>query len=415
MPTFEELIQNIHNGSGNVPLISDAEGKKLTIDGYKRTITAEYGFNTQVGITNDYNTNEITFKCPKTVDGHDLVDCKTKVVKWHNISSNMMGSDQVEVTFQDETTFLFTWKIPPEAMTRAGTLCIAVCFCDTEGHNIVYKWNSLTYAELTIGQGMDNIAVAGVPLSDIITVDVRTRKINLPADYNTIIGIQGAPGTSKLTFRVNRFVDDWDMQNTDCSIFYQINEIQKQTIINSQYFRILDSLSGNIEDDWIEFDWVVSSEVFNYFGNLTIAIGFTGVSVEKAWRSKELTSLSIERSIFGANAQIPESDQEGWLFISQEELDSLLQEQYDYYRIPPYFSIQVLEGQLTTYKFDPGMTWQDYINSDYNLDKEFDLDDGGNVHCNKNAVFFSQAPEGWFERNVQVNELIKSYHTYYRN
>jgi hypothetical protein len=274
---FDELIQGIHHGD---KVVSDSE-PAIVIDGYKRALTPEAGFNTQIGVTNDYNTNEITFKCDKIVDGHDLSACKNKAIKWHNPVSNMMGSDALEMIESDETTFTMTWHVPPEATTKAGTLRIAICFCDIDGNGkIVYKWNSLVYSGLQVAQGMDNIAIAGVPLSSIIDVNVYNRTITLPADFNTTIGIQGAYGTAKLTFRVNRFFNDWDFtEETEGQVLYLAGAEQKKFILSREDYRIIESLSGNIKDDWLEFDWEVPTEIFNYSGNFSIAIGF--VSVER--------------------------------------------------------------------------------------------------------------------------------------
>jgi hypothetical protein len=72
----------------------------------------------------------------------------------------------------------------------------------------------------------------------------------------------------------------------------------------------------------------VPAEIFDYSGNFSIAIGFVSVEKNKIWRSKELTALNIEPSIFDIGSQIPESSEEGWLFISQEELTQLLNQEY---------------------------------------------------------------------------------------
>lgn len=330
MPTFEELIQSIHNGNGNVPLIKDSESA-IIIDGYKRALTPESDFNLQVGVTNDYNTNEITFKCDKTVDGHDLFQCKNKVIKWHNLASNIMGSDELNNLEEQDKGFTVTWQIPPEATTKAGTLRIAICFCDIddETNKIIYKWNSLVYDGLQVAQGMDNIAITGVPLSNIIDVNVYNRTITLPVDYNTTIGIQGAYGTAKLTFRVNRFFNDWDFADeTEGQVLYIAGTERKKHTLSQDQYRIIESLSGNIKDDWLEFDWEVPAEIFKKSGSFSIAIGFVSVEREKIWRSRELTVLNIESSAFDIEGQIPESSEEGWLFISQEKLTELLNKEY---------------------------------------------------------------------------------------
>ena len=357
---FDELIAGIHH-SGNI--ISDNE-PAIIIDGYKRTLTPEAGFNTQIAVTNDYNTNEITFKCDKIVDGHDLSACNNKAIKWHNPTSNMMGSDKLEIVNSDDSTFTLTWHVPPEATTRAGTLRIAICFCDVDNNDkIIYKWNSLVYNGLQVAQGMDNIAITGVPLSNIIDVNVYDRTITLPADYNTTIGIQGAPGATVLTFRCNRYLNDWDFleDGTIGYILYSINKEQKKSEIKT--IRTIESLSGNTTDDFIEFDWKVPDDIFNQSGGLIIAISF--VSIEKKfWRTKELSTLSIEPSLFNFEEAIPEESEEGWLFISQEALTQLLNEEYK--TIIEFYIYGGLDYESRTYQAEEGMTWGEWVTTPYN-------------------------------------------------
>ena len=366
---FDELIQGIHDGffEENEEIFKEP---KLIIDAQKRTLTPENDFNLQVGVTNDYNTNIVSFQCDKILEHHSLVECNNKIIKWHNTSSNAMGSDVLQVIEEksDSDQFTLSWLVPPEATTKAGTLKIAICFCDVENDTIAYKWNSLVYSGLQVGQGMDNISIVGVPLSEIIDVNVYNRTITLPADYNTTIGIQGAYGTAKLTFRVNRFFNDWDFTEADTEgqVLYIAGAEQKKVTLSNNY-RIIESLSGNTKDDWIEFDWDVPTEIFKQSGNFSIAIGFISTRREKIWRSKELTALNIERSVFGDETQIPESSEEGWLFISQEELTQLLETEYQIDKNSIYFNIVVgQEGNNYSFTAKKGMTWGEWIKSEYN-------------------------------------------------
>lgn len=359
---FDELIQGIHDGffEENEEIFKEP---KLIIDAQKRTLTPENDFNLQVGVTNDYNTNIVSFKCDKILEHHSLVECNNKIIKWHNTSSNVMGSDVLQVIENepDSDQFTLSWLVPPEATTKAGTLKIAICFCDVENDTIAYKWNSLVYSGLQVGQGMDNISVIGIPLSEVIDVNVYNRTITLPADYNTTIGIQGAYGTATLIFRINRFFNDWDFTegDTEIQILYTIGTEQRKATPSGG--RIIESLSGNIKEDWLEFYWEVPTEIFNQSGNFSIAIGFVSYEKGKIWRSKELTTLNIESSIFGDEAQIPEGSNEGWLFISQEELTKLLTEEY-------MDDIEYISFYITNTKYEAiqGMTWEEWCQSMYN-------------------------------------------------
>jgi hypothetical protein len=255
----------------------------------------------------------------------------------------MMGSNilvKEETSGNEDTTFTMTWRVPPEATTKAGTLHIAICFCDIDNEKIVYKWNSLVYSGLQVAQGMDNITIAGLPSSSVIDVNVYNRAITPLDDFDTTIGIQGAYGTATLTFRINRFFNDWDFtEETEGQVLYFTGKEQKKHTLSPDQYRIIEGLSGNIKDDWLEFDWEVPAEIFKNSGNFSIAIGFVSNEKNKIWRSKELTTLNIEPSAFGIGSQIPEISEEGWLFISQEELTQLLKKEYPTDEDIIYFNI----------------------------------------------------------------------------
>ena len=365
---FDELIAGIHH-NGNV--ISDGE-PVIIIDGYKRTLTPEDGFNTQIGVTNDYNTNEITFKCNKVVEGHDLSACNNKVIKWHNTASNIMGSDKLilKTPIEGEETFAMTWHVPPEAMTKAGTLKIAICFCDLNNEEkIVYKWNSLEYSGLQIAQGMDNISITGIPLSDIISVDVYTRQLSLPSGFNTVIGIQGAPGATYLTFRLNRFFNNWDFthEDTQIAVLYMMNDNEaRSSSIDKATLKLIEGLSGNEKDDLIQFDWKLPGSIFKNSGEIILSLAVVDINNSKIWRAKELGSLSIEPSIFGENMPGVDEEDEGWLFISQEELTQLLE--YEYMDLIYFTVLDVHTDTRKQFKVERDKTWKEWINDTLGAD-----------------------------------------------
>lgn len=367
---FDELIAGIHH-SGNV--ISDPiDGPAIIIDGNKRTLTPEDGFNTQIGVTNDYNTNEITFKCNKVVEGHDLSACNNKVIKWHNTASNIMSSDKLvlKTPIEGEETFAMTWHVPPEAMTKAGTLKIAICFCDLNNEEkIEYKWNSLEYSGLQIAQGMDNISITGIPLSDIISVDVYTRQLSLPSGFNTVIGIQGAPGATYLTFRLNRFFNNWDFthEDTQIAVLYMMNDNEaRSSSIDKATLKLIEGLSGNEKDDLIQFDWRLPGSIFQNSGEIILSLAVVDINNLKIWRAKELGSLSIEPSIFGENMPGADEEDEGWLFISQEELTQLLNEEYNSISFYIDGSTTIEGYESNTYRAIKGMTWDEWVTTPYN-------------------------------------------------
>ena len=82
MPTFEEMIQSIHGGNKVTNIVND-DDFNIVINPNTRALEAEGGFNNIIGVTNDYNAEEIIFKCPKIIEGHSVFDCPEWVVVRH--------------------------------------------------------------------------------------------------------------------------------------------------------------------------------------------------------------------------------------------------------------------------------------------------------------------------------------------
>jgi hypothetical protein len=80
-----------------------------------------------LGYAGDVNSQLVTFTLPKKHENHDLSTCVNRKLSWKNLSSGAEGSSSLEkTTTTSETTWNVTWEVPPEAMTHAGTIEIAI-------------------------------------------------------------------------------------------------------------------------------------------------------------------------------------------------------------------------------------------------------------------------------------------------
>jgi hypothetical protein len=192
------------------------------LDVATRQIRPGADFSTLIGTTDDINTNIITFSIEniEKADKHDLFQCDNIIVKWQNQKSFDKGATPLSRKEVGDTTYL-QWLVPVEVFSAAAAVKISLCFYDIDNGSVVYRWNSLPYTGLTVGQGMDEINTELVPLDEIITLDMRTRKIIVPSALNREVGKQGEKLPTTLRFRCDRYYQGYDFSAAGVNIFWK--------------------------------------------------------------------------------------------------------------------------------------------------------------------------------------------------
>ena len=82
--TFDALLKKLHQGRG--ASLQDTDNKVISIDEKRRFVVPE-GYNLELAYEGDVNSQIVTFCLPKIYEGHDLVSCDVKGIKWKNKSS----------------------------------------------------------------------------------------------------------------------------------------------------------------------------------------------------------------------------------------------------------------------------------------------------------------------------------------
>lgn len=118
-----------------------------------------------IGTVGDHNSEEITFQCPKTVDGHDVMNCAEHYVVFKNANGTSYRVDLVneDITADDEYIYL-TWVIDSRVTVSAGNVSFALYFVDkdTEGE-VIYQWGTTVCSDCQVLESVLNDSPVEIP------------------------------------------------------------------------------------------------------------------------------------------------------------------------------------------------------------------------------------------------------------
>lgn len=95
-----------------------------------------------LGTVGEHYAEQVTFNCPKDIDGHDIGGCARKYVTWKNINGDY-GNDELKVVNTDDESVYFVWDISNGLTVGAGLVSFSVHFEDVDAHGrIIYRWGT---------------------------------------------------------------------------------------------------------------------------------------------------------------------------------------------------------------------------------------------------------------------------------
>lgn len=349
---YSALIDAIHNGEGGA--LDDTEGI-IYIDGKTRKFTLPEGFNPVVGTTNDLNCNKLTFRCSRYIDGHDVYKCSDAVIKWSNLTSREKGTtailDRIEVEDAGQPDNLmveFTWVVPREAATRAGTLSIALCFYDvyvdlnTQKETIVYKWNSNACSDLKIEAGLDNVEVEEEAIENIITLDTESRNFIIPATFQKTVAVTNDFKSTEIVLHTDRFIGALDVLDQTNPVIIMIrwtnigaDERGTTTITNATSIRnLINNSSGQDQGELIRISWTIPKEALTAAGKLQFSLCFyqldsARTTILSKWNSNICQDLLVGQGLGGSDADEEwpfDESQDGVPIVESSALYKMLQQ-----------------------------------------------------------------------------------------
>lgn len=139
------------------------------IDPVTRKISSESGKVTLM--QNDHNSERFTFQIPRTIEGHDMMQCNVVEVHYVNQSSTNKADESIDVypvtdlqispNAPEEDVVIGSWLVSQNATTYSGQLHFVMRFAciDEETSEIQYQWFTDIYSVISIAKGIYNVNV----------------------------------------------------------------------------------------------------------------------------------------------------------------------------------------------------------------------------------------------------------------
>jgi hypothetical protein len=228
------------------------------------------------------------------------------------------------------------WEVPPEAMTQAGNLEVAIVLYDLAASGrIAFAWNTPSYKGFIIGEtfadiglmfGLDEVMPAA---DEILSINAETRMIVAPRGYNTTVANYGDKGISKVYFQVDKYVRGIDVLTSKIIVNVKLNsEVTEKTFLGEAVKPITQ------EGNKVLICWDISKTITNnasyYTGQFTISVTFIaneGSAAEKKWTSSSYSGLSIGESLLLTDeSHVAERDEGLFKTIVNEQIDNYFED-----------------------------------------------------------------------------------------
>lgn len=318
---YSALIASI----GFETLLVDTE-EPIEINSSSRQLVIPTNFNKQIAVEFDENANEISFVCDKVIEGYSVLNCEKAYVKWQNLASGVDGVYEIKDRAQHESMpdkMTFHWIVEKAMTTKAGAISFSVGFYDfAEGQAqpvVIYQWQTNPSADLKIGAGLFNgtidseeFDIGEIDLSDVegktfegltdidgaIKVNLKTRKVTVPSNFETKVGQAGDCGSAVITFELED-AGDVDFSAAEVKVVKWTNGSNL-----GGYDGLITDATGN------KLRWVPKPEFFEFEGGIQfqiclITLADDGSTVTNRWGSDICAELTIGPSIYNASLDVP--------------------------------------------------------------------------------------------------------------
>lgn len=146
----------------------------FVIDPVSRAIKSPSS-NKRTIIQFDHNSEQITFECPRYIDGHDMSVCNRVEIHYLNVSARnglenkgLYISEDLAVKGDDKDKVTCSWLISQNATQYVGSLSFLVRFCCVSGEDVTYAWNTAVTNSIIVSEGLDSTNSVLTKYADVL-------------------------------------------------------------------------------------------------------------------------------------------------------------------------------------------------------------------------------------------------------
>lgn len=348
MGTFDEMLASLHPNSEGVPNgadLKDAEASEPIVINGLRQFEVPEGYNLTIAYEGDVNSQKITFKLPRTHEGHDLAGCGLKVIRWKNTSIKAEDSSNLNLIHTNATNIIVEWIVPPAAFVAAGNIEVAITFYDVLNDSLAFSWNTASFSGFKVEKTLSQVGKipndVAPAKNEVLYIDEENHNIVAPNGYNFVISAFGNRKTTKVYFQTTATVGGIPLINENTKVFVIVSLNGQNGTYDIPSGNILPSFSTSEEtgDGLVNFVWDVPTEItcnnMEYIGEFSIAIKIEYKNAQtkgktqtedntQVWKTVPFTKLTLAKSLFDSSEELLSDDYT--TIVDAQEIDSSLPE-----------------------------------------------------------------------------------------
>lgn len=198
-----------------------------------------------IGTVGDHLSEQVTFICPKLIDGHDIKGCSEHYVSWETPSGEP-GHDHLELIGEDAKNLLYAWNIRGDATIEAGIVSFSIHFADiSNSGKTLYHWGTTDCKECDILTAVNH----AIGVYERIYVDGNKLVIadfNLVKDRKLLLQTPGVVPDGNMFIDSNGHFDVAGLASVDVAVPTErlpIIEVSESGLITAH-----DDLGGNVTE-----------------------------------------------------------------------------------------------------------------------------------------------------------------------
>ena len=124
----------------------------------------------------DHNSERFTFTLPKSIEGHDMMECNRIEVHYINTDSTTKESKKgvyevsdLAVSPENENSLTCSWLLSQNATQKVGKLSFLLRFACVDAEGVIeYVWNTGIFTGISVSSGMYNSEIIIEQYADIL-------------------------------------------------------------------------------------------------------------------------------------------------------------------------------------------------------------------------------------------------------